>query len=58
MSLEDAGSSDLRYVDGNWQFNWDTWAPEGCYYLSVYHPITNQIDDTSDGGALLKIQLK
>ncbi len=56
---EDAGSSDLRYVDGNWQLNWDTSGlQKGCYYLEIYHPTTNQIDDTSDGGAPLTVQLK
>ncbi len=59
VSVEDPGSSDLRYVDGNWQFNWDTAGlPKGCYQLSVYHPITNQIDRFSDGGDPLDIQLK
>ena len=56
---EDAGSSDLRYVDGNWQLNWDTSGlQKGCYYIEIYHPTTNQIDDTSNGGAPLTVQLK
>ncbi len=56
---EDTGSSDLRYNDGNWQLNWDTSGlQKGCYYLEIYHPTTNQIDDTSDGGAPLTIKLK
>jgi len=59
VSVEDPGSSDLRYVDGNWQFNWDTGGlPKGCYQLSVYHPVTNQIDRYSDGGDPLDIRLK
>ena len=57
--IEDPGSSDLRYVDGDWQFNWDTVGlPVGCYELSVYHPVTNQLDRYSDGGAELNIELK
>ena len=57
--VEDPGSSDLRYVSGEWQFNWDTGGlPEGCYELGIYHPVTNQLDRYSDGGAELNIQLK
>ncbi len=56
---EDAGSSDLRYNDGDWQLNWDTAGLEtGCYFLSIYHPFTNQIDTENHNGALLTIQLK
>jgi len=57
--VEDPGSSDLRYVDGNWQFNWDTAGlPVGCYELGVYHPVTNQFDRHSENGDELNIKLK
>ncbi len=43
--VEDAGSSDLRYKKGNWQFNWDTVGlSDGCYNMRIYQPITGQID--------------
>jgi VCBS repeat-containing protein len=57
--IEDPGSSDLRYVDGDWQFNWDTVGlPVGCYELGIYHPVTNQLDRHSDRGDELDIELK
>jgi len=57
--VEDPGSSDLRYVSGEWQFNWDTGGlPEGCYELGIYHPVTNQFDRHSEDGYELNIQLK
>jgi hypothetical protein len=56
---EDAGSSDLRYVDGSWQLNWDTVGlDKGCYYLSIYHPTTNQLDTENSDGEVLVVQLK
>ena len=44
-TVNDAGSSDLRYINGDWQFNWDTVGlGGGCYNLRIYQPITGQID--------------
>ena len=57
--VEDPGSSDLRHVDGYWQFNWDTVGlDDGCYFLSIYHPYTNQINEHSDQGDPLMIELR
>jgi VCBS repeat-containing protein len=57
--IEDPGSSDLRYFDGDWQFNWDTVDLDaGCYFLSIYHPTTDQLDDVSEDGDPLRIELK
>ncbi len=56
---EDAGSSDLRYKDGDWQLNWDTGGQlEGCYLLSIYHPTTNQLDRENSRGEPLAIVLR
>ncbi len=56
---EDAGSSDLRYNDGNWQLNWDTSGqPNGCYFLSIFHPTTNQLDMQNAQGETLAIFLR
>ena len=45
-TIEDAGSSDLRYkwdID-EWQFNWDTVGlADGCYNVHIYQPITDQV---------------
>ncbi|MCU0303437.1 MAG: Ig-like domain-containing protein [Thermoanaerobaculales bacterium] len=57
--VEDPGSSDLRYVGGDWQFNWDTAGLDrGCYFLAIYHPTTDQLDTTSHLGDPLMIELK
>jgi hypothetical protein len=43
--VNDSGSSRLRYVTGDWQFNWDTVGlPVGWYELYIYQPLTGQID--------------
>ena len=45
LFVNDPGSSDLRYVTGDWQFNWDTVGlDEGCYNVRIYHPYTGQIN--------------
>jgi hypothetical protein len=57
--IEDPGSSDLRYVGGDWQFNWDTGGLDpGCYFLAIYHPTTGQLDTTSHLGDPLMIELR
>jgi len=44
-TVNDPGSSDLRYVTGDWQFNWDTVGLDGgCYNVRIYHPHTGQVD--------------
>ncbi len=44
-TVNDAGSSDLRYKKGDWQFNWDTVGLDvGCYNVRIYQPITGQVD--------------
>jgi hypothetical protein len=56
---EDTGQSDIRYVDGNWQLNWDTVGLEaGCYFLEIYHPTTNQLDAVNHNGDLLMVELR
>ena len=56
---EDAGSSDLRYKDGDWQLNWDTSDQlTGCYLLAIYHPTTNQLDTENSQGEPLAIVLR
>jgi hypothetical protein len=56
---EDAGSSDLRYKDGDWQLNWDTSGEQpGCYLLAIYHPTTNQLDTENSQGEPLAIVLR
>jgi hypothetical protein len=56
---EDAGSSDLRYVSGDWQLNWDTVdLPVGCYFMSIHHPTTNQTDTRNANGEILTIVLR
>jgi hypothetical protein len=43
--VNDPGSSDLRYSDGDWQFNWDTVdLATGCYNVRVVSQYTSQID--------------
>ena len=43
--VNDSGSSSLRYVTGDWQFNWDTVGlPVGWYELDIDQPLTGQID--------------
>jgi hypothetical protein len=55
---EDAGSSDLRYVSGDWQLNWDTSGqPAGCYFLSIFHPETRQTNTSNADGEMLAIVL-
>jgi VCBS repeat-containing protein len=56
---EDAGQSDLRYNAGDWQLNWDTSnQAKGCYFLTIYHPTTNQIDTRNAQGEMLAIVLR
>ncbi len=56
---EDAGSSDVRYVGGDWQRNSDTSGqPDGCYFLTFFHPTTNQIDTQNAQGQPLAIVLQ
>ena len=43
--VNDPGSSDLRYVTGDWQFNWDTVGlAVGCYNIRIFHPYTGQLN--------------
>jgi hypothetical protein len=42
---EDTGSSDLRYLSGQWQFNWDTEGlGKGCYNVYIENTHTGQVD--------------
>ena len=56
---KDAGSSSLRYVNGDWQLNWDTVGLEpGCYFLSIHHTTTHQTDEQNANGERLAIVLQ
>jgi hypothetical protein len=46
IPIEDAGRSGLRYDASTrtWQFNWKVDVAEGCYYLTIRHGVTGQVD--------------